>query len=540
MSANAEGVTDYRLARVQNLLGERYEFLTLLGRGGAASVFEVKNLRLGRVEALKILSEEPGEEHAKRFQHEARVAASLDHPNIVRIYDFGIAGEIPWYTMQLVDGPSLSALLHDQGRMDATSAARIAAPVLDALEYSHSRGVIHRDVKPANVLVDPGGRPHLADFGVAKSVESLLKTRTGLVVGTPAYVSPEQARGDPVDARTDLYAMGVMLYQMLSGEFPFEGENPLQVVLMRLHSDPEPLISRCPDIPPEIAEVVTRAMARDKAKRHGSAALMRSDLIAACEGLGLPWDRPFSCPPGACAVRKPMPSTGLPHPYVPPGVAGDTATDALSRASDASPPGPGTAPRRTRRRAWLYATGAAVTVLAAAAVLTAPLWMPRDDPGAAPGVSAAPSPDSARPSPDQTDKGGTPSEAGTVPGPVEERSGAGQTGAVAARREPPPPPSAREPRVRRPVTPAQLQESFRPELPAGVPGACAGAKIPLSVRVGEDGLVKEARLLAPAEPACAQAALEAGRKFRFTPALDSEGRPVEAATAVSVEFPEVP
>jgi serine/threonine protein kinase len=192
-------------------LAGRYELVELLGRGGFAEVYRVVNVRLHRTEALKILSEKLTDEQdfARRFEQEARVAASLDHPNIVKIYDFGGLDGLFWFSMQLVDGPSLGRRMKSGSRVEPFTAARIGIRVLDALRYSHERGVIHRDIKPDNILIDREGRPYITDFGVAKSQLALVKTQAGMLLGSPAYMSPEQLQGKTLDGRSDLYSSGL-------------------------------------------------------------------------------------------------------------------------------------------------------------------------------------------------------------------------------------------------------------------------------------------------------------------------------------------
>src|SRR5262249_38334034 len=266
--------------RISKLLGDRYELIELLGKGGFASVFRVRSHRLGRTEALKVLSETLTEDSdfAKRFEQEARVAASLDHPHIVKVYDYGAADDFVWFSMQYVDGPSVGRELRMRESFDELSTARIAVGVLDALQYSHARGVIHRDIKPDNILLDRESRPYLTDFGVAKSQVALVKTHAGTLLGSPAYMSPEQLQGKPLDGRSDLYSLGVTLYKMLAGGLPFTADDTFRATMKRLSEPPEPLLTRRPDVNAMLAEIVMRSLQRDVTLRYPDAEAMREDL----------------------------------------------------------------------------------------------------------------------------------------------------------------------------------------------------------------------------------------------------------------------
>ena len=291
------------------MLADRYEIQGLLGEGGFAAVYRVRNLRLGRTEALKVLSQRMTEESdfAKRFEQEARVSASLDHPAIVKIYDYGVTGEIAWYSMQFFHGQSLASELASRPiGMEPVEVVEIAVSILDALEYSHARGVIHRDIKPDNILLDGARRPYLTDFGIAKAEDSLVKTRTGMLIGSPAYMAPEQIAGAVPDGRTDVYALGVTLYRMLTLGFPFSGDDTLRMAMKKLTDAPEPLLERRPDLRPELASVIMTALSREPAKRFATAGLMRRALEEYLQAFGQPGRRTR----GSQAVGVPSRSEG--------------------------------------------------------------------------------------------------------------------------------------------------------------------------------------------------------------------------------------
>ena len=273
--------TDFRVEHLREKLGELYEFQALLGRGAFAAVYLARNLRLDRLEALKVLSEAYGDDEAfvQRFTQEAKLVASLDHPNIVKVYDFGEIDGIVWFSMQYIDGPTLRAELVAQRRLPPIAVARLAIPLLGALGYSHEKGTVHRDIKPSNILLDQQGHPYVMDFGIAKSSANVLKTMTGKVLGTPAYIAPEQIQGQAVDGRADLYALATAMYEMMAGRTPFIAEDPLQIILKRLNEDPEPLNQCGVAIDAEIEAIVLRGLARLPADRYPDAQSMRQALV---------------------------------------------------------------------------------------------------------------------------------------------------------------------------------------------------------------------------------------------------------------------
>ncbi len=371
----AEGVQEGHGTRLEKRLGKRYAFLSILGQGAAGTVYEVMNLHLNRKEALKVLADTQPKDFSNRFSHEAKVSAAMDHPNIVKIFEFEQVKGSFWYSMQFINGPSLAQVMAARKDLDDTAMARLAIPLLDALQYSHVQGVIHRDIKPGNILINEWGRPFLTDFGIAKTMDNLIKTRTGTMLGTPAYVAPEQAMGHPVDHRADIYALGVTLYELLAKRLPFTAENSLQTVVMRLQEDPEPLLSHCPEVHPAFAEIIMRALAREKEGRWESAAQMKDALIHACATLGISWDQPWIAP-GVCGaarqgrdaaddhrprrrrplanrLRAPSQPPLVPHPWPldggPPaaGHPGDLLANPSPCADATTPPGPNPGPGPT-------------------------------------------------------------------------------------------------------------------------------------------------------------------------------------------------
>ncbi|MFN7956329.1 MAG: serine/threonine-protein kinase [bacterium] len=271
--------SDYRVRYLERTLAGRYAFRRWVGEGGFAAVYEVEHVPSGRREALKILLRDHRDEQvfARRFEREARLAASLDHPNIVSIHEYGDAHGIFWYSMPFIEGASLASVLA-RGPLAWWEAVALALPIVDALHHCHVRGVVHRDVKPENVLVGTDGEPHLMDFGLAKSAQDPDLTRKGLLVGTPAYVAPEQLAGTGVDGRADLYAVGVMLYEMVSGGLPFVADGSTKALLARLEQEPTPIAERVVGIAPSLAQAIHTALAREPAARFADAATMRAAL----------------------------------------------------------------------------------------------------------------------------------------------------------------------------------------------------------------------------------------------------------------------
>jgi serine/threonine protein kinase len=249
-----------------------YTFLEPIGHGGMAVVYRARQESLDRTVAVKVLSENlaASTEFMERFRREARTAANLRHPNVITVHDFGQDERgVPYLVLEYIEGPTLADLM-DAG-LDDSRIPNLLDQIAAGLDYAHARGVIHRDIKPGNVLITEDGRAVLADFGLAWLLEGAHLTLTGGVIGTPEYMSPEQATGEPIDHRSDVYALGVVLYEMLVGERPFVAETPIGVLLKHLQ-DPAPwLLDARPDLPPAVGQVLARCLVKDPAQRYASA-----------------------------------------------------------------------------------------------------------------------------------------------------------------------------------------------------------------------------------------------------------------------------
>jgi beta-lactam-binding protein with PASTA domain len=269
-------------------VGGRYELGELLGRGGMAEVRRAVDQRLGRAVAVKQLRADLAIDPTfqARFRREAQSAAGLNHPTIVAVYDTGeevdpLTGvAIPYIVMELVEGPTLRDVLKDGRKILPERALELTQGVLDALGYSHKAGIVHRDIKPANVMLAPNGGVKVMDFGIARAVAdtSATMTQTAAVIGTAQYLSPEQARGETVDSRSDLYSTGCLLYELLVGRPPFVGDSPVSVAYQHVRETPLPPSQLDPEISPEIDAVVLKALAKDRSERYQSAKEMKDDI----------------------------------------------------------------------------------------------------------------------------------------------------------------------------------------------------------------------------------------------------------------------
>src|ERR1700751_3546507 len=264
----------------------RYKIVRKLGAGGMADVYLAEDQEVGRRVAIKI----PNDRHAaddsfiERFRREAKNAAGLSHPNIVSIYDRGEAEGTYYIAMEYLSGRSLKELIVSRGPTPIRIATDYTRQMLAALGFAHRHGIVHPDIKPHNVVVDSDGRLKVTDFGIARSGASQM-TEVGSIIGTAQYLSPEQARGSPVDQTSDLYSVGVVLFELLTGQVPFTGDTPLEIAMKHLSEPPKPPSELRPEVPHDLDLVVLRALAKDPSDRYESAEEMDADLARVAEGL---------------------------------------------------------------------------------------------------------------------------------------------------------------------------------------------------------------------------------------------------------------
>jgi serine/threonine-protein kinase len=281
-----EMTLDQRIGRETVVAG--YRILEPLGRGGSSVVYRAEHVKLGRTAALKLLTPTLGEsERHERFLRESRLAASLDHPNIVPIYDAGEEDGHLYIAMACIEGSDLKTLLIKEGRLPIRRALRIVSQIASALDAAHARGLVHRDVKPENILVGADDRAYLSDFGVVKEVAAISATRTGSFVGTISYCAPEQIEGKDVDPRADVYALACVLYECLVGTPPFHRSSDIAVLNAHLHAPPPKLSKAAPDVPAELEPVLAKALSKSPLDRYASC----GDLVAAARTAAVPQPR---------------------------------------------------------------------------------------------------------------------------------------------------------------------------------------------------------------------------------------------------------
>jgi beta-lactam-binding protein with PASTA domain/tRNA A-37 threonylcarbamoyl transferase component Bud32 len=263
------------------VFSNRYEIEREVARGGMAEVYLARDQLLNRPVALKCLFPEYAREPSfvERFRREAQAAANLNHPNIVAIYDWGQESGTYFIVMEYVEGRSLRDLLRAEAPLDPNQTAEIGAEIASALAFAHRSGVVHRDVKPGNVLLTRAGNVKVTDFGIARAGASDALTQTGSVMGTATYFSPEQAQGEPVDGRSDVYSLGVVLYEMVTGVAPFSGDSPVSVAYKHVREEPTAPAQRNPDVPTDLEHIILTAMAKDPDLRYQTADDLRADLL---------------------------------------------------------------------------------------------------------------------------------------------------------------------------------------------------------------------------------------------------------------------
>jgi len=328
------------------LLGNRYELGGILGRGGMADVRIGRDQRLGRTVAIKQLRPDlsSDETFQARFRREAQSAASLNHPAIVAVYDTGESTDahglhIPYIVMEYVDGQTLRDVLRDGRKILPERALSIVSDVLNALDYSHRAGIIHRDIKPANVMLTPEGQVKVMDFGIARAIADASVTQTAAVIGTAQYLSPEQARGETVDARSDIYSTGCLLYELLAGRPPFVGESPVSVAYQHVREEARPPSQFNPDVSGNVDHIVAKSLAKRTDDRYQSAADMQKDIERVLAGHAV--SAPAAPSPGSATAVAAVDALA--------GLSGSANTTQVTQAVPASAASTGALPPPSRR-----------------------------------------------------------------------------------------------------------------------------------------------------------------------------------------------
>lgn len=269
------------------VFAERYQLEEFIGQGGMSLVYRAVDIRTGHSVAVKILKSEYNgdKEFLERFQREAQAASLMSHHNIVNLLDVGMEGEFRYLVLEYVSGNTLKDIIRQRGRLNAATAIQITVRILSALQHAHDNGIIHRDIKPQNVLVHSDGHVKVADFGIARMTNAFTISKGDTVVGSVHYSSPEQATGSVVEATSDLYSTGVVLYEMLTGRVPFVGDTPVAVAMQHINEAPPPVTDLAPETPPAVIAVLMKAMAKSPADRYQSAREMADALLKAKDGI---------------------------------------------------------------------------------------------------------------------------------------------------------------------------------------------------------------------------------------------------------------
>ena len=261
---------------IGRLLGKRYEILEKIGGGGWALVYRAQDTFLHRPVAVKVLRSQytADDDFVRRFKREAQAAASLSHPNVVSIYDVGQEDDVYYIVMEYIDGQTLKEKIDAEAPLPIPVSVKIALQILDALDHAHQAKIVHRDIKPHNILLTRSGRVKVTDFGIARAATTTTLTHTGSIIGSAHYFSPEQARGGFTGEKSDIYSVGVVLYEMVTARVPFEGDSPISVAIKHIQEDVPPPTQLNPAVPVELEEIILRAMEKDQNRRYQSLSLI--------------------------------------------------------------------------------------------------------------------------------------------------------------------------------------------------------------------------------------------------------------------------
>ena len=384
------------MAALGDVLGGRYRLVELLGQGGMATIYRATDSQLGRDVAVKVLHREHGRDpdFVARFRQEAQAAAALSHPGIVGVYDFGTDDEGPYLVMELVDGEDLASVLRRNGPLPPRQAARLVAEVGRALNAAHERGIVHRDVKPANIMLTATGRVKVTDFGIARAWADAGLTLPGTTLGSVHYFSPEQALGQPVTAASDVYSLGIVLYELLTGRRPWEGDSAAAVAMARISAPPPRVSGVRPSVPPALEAIDRMALAPDAADRFASAGAMADALEAFLEEGRIAGVRPAASvatsPVGVAraggAATAATSAPGMPPPYDPAAYADGRAGGTDPARGSAAPPPPTDPQEGGGTSPWVWVAGVlGLVVLAIAGFLLFRLAAAGSGPAATPG-----------------------------------------------------------------------------------------------------------------------------------------------------------
>lgn len=334
---------------MSKVFGERYEIIERIGVGGMAIVYKAKDLLLNRIVTIKVLREQfaSDDDFVRRFRREAQSAASLSHPNIVSIYDVGKDGDTEYIVMEYVEGQNLKELIRNYAPLSSEQSINLAMQIAQAIRHAHEHNIIHRDIKPHNILVTADGRLKVTDFGIARAVSAATMTHTGDIVGSVHYLSPEQAKGVQTNEQSDLYSLGIILYELLTGKVPYDGETPIAIALKHLQEQPVPPSKLNPRISQELESIILRAIAKSPEQRYKTAVEMLEDLSHVQNGQPIrKVDLPFEEDLESTRIHKSL-SSGV-----------NEALSSLPKNEDS-----GLKPSKKKRKIWPWVAAGVVLLL---------------------------------------------------------------------------------------------------------------------------------------------------------------------------------